>query len=261
MPTELHFSINLNHAPHIVSAAATTHGIEGKQVVEKYHMMHLWCIHVYRYHARLLISGEEFALYPGCATLIAPGAELEYHFDGLSPHTFVHFTMPPGAPGEDIWQVPALIDLGADLARIENALKHIGAGSGSDVRKQVLLWEVLWQLAERAAGSPERGHPSLEKARMLIDLRLNQSINVASLARECGISHNHLTRLFQKELGQSVMAYIRARRVERACHLLEQSSLPPKAIAMQIGVPEARQFWALIKKETGRTPREWQARK
>jgi len=166
--------------------------------------------------------------------------------------------MPDTEAGEETWSLPAFFELGADLVRIEAALARVASGAGPALRQQVLLWDVLWELADRAAGAQRGTHPSLEKARMLIDLRLGEPLSVAGLARECGLSHNHLTRLFQKELGTSVVAYIRGRRVERACHLLEQSSLPPKAVATQVGVPDARQFWALIKRETGKTPREWQ---
>lgn len=257
---DLRFSIHLNNAPHILTAAAATHGRAGRATVERYRLAHLWCFHVYRYHAKLLVNGNEFSLYPGSATLLAPNTDLEYRFNGLSPHWFVHFAMPEAEAGDESWSLPAFFELGADLARIETAMERIGDGTGSALRKEVLLWDVLWELADREAAARRGSHPSLEKARMLIDLRLGEPLSVAALARECGLSHNHLTRLFQKELGTSVIAYIRGRRVERACHLLEQSSLPPKAIAMQVGVPDARQFWALIKRETGKTPKEWQGR-
>ncbi len=90
-----------------------------------------------------------------------------------------------------------------------------------------------------------------------IDLRLGEDISVSSLAREVGLSHNHLTRLFRQSTGDTVVAYVRRQRAERAKHLLRHTTLPLKAIATQVNSSDLQSFSALMKKETGQPPRYW----
>jgi transcriptional regulator GlxA family with amidase domain len=78
---------------------------------------------------------------------------------------------------------------------------------------------------------------------------------VASLAQQLDISHNHLTRLFQAEAKTSVVGYIRQRRMERAQHLLTQTTLPIKVIATQVGMRDLHAFNKTVRREFGVSPR------
>ena len=71
-----------------------------------------------------------------------------------------------------------------------------------------------------------------------------------------GISHNQLTRLFRKSLGETVIGHIRKRRVERAKHFLEHTTLPVKTIGEQVGVDDPKFFYKLIKEHLGASPTE-----
>ena len=74
----------------------------------------------------------------------------------------------------------------------------------------------------------------------MIELRLAETLSVKALADEVGISHNHLTRLFRAAVGDTVIGYIRQRRVQRARHLLEHTTLPIKTVAAQVGIEDPR---------------------
>jgi transcriptional regulator GlxA family with amidase domain len=56
-----------------------------------------------------------------------------------------------------------------------------------------------------------------------------------------------------------VVGYIRRLRTERARHLLVNSTLPVKAVAVQVGLPDLQQFNKVIRRELGRSPREVRA--
>jgi AraC-like DNA-binding protein len=119
------------------------------------------------------------------------------------------------------------------------------------------VWSALWcvaDLAEDAAVRPRR-HPVVDAATAYIEAHLADPISVADVARRCGISHNQLTRLFGAHIGSTVVAYIRARRMARAHHLLTASTLPIAAVAAAVGLPDLQAFNKTCRREFGVPPR------
>lgn len=248
----------LDAKPRIAASAPTVHGYEGKEHVERYRLPTLWCLHVYRYEADMYAGEHHLPLRPGVATLVPPDTPLEYHYRGLSPHFYVHFEL--GETGTQAPLVPLRQELGERLTEVEADLRFIAAQlAANPARAEIRLWDLLWRLADRTNTTSAR-HPALEKAIGLIELRLGQPIEIAKLAREVGLSHNHLIRLFHEEFEVTIAGYIRRRRTAQARHLLMNTSLPVKAIARQVGVADLRGLNAMMKKETGRAPRGWRER-
>ena len=66
-------------------------GVHGRQSVERYCLPEFWSLHVYRYHAELLIDGKSFPIRPGFASITPANAQMEYRLRGRSVHIFVHF--------------------------------------------------------------------------------------------------------------------------------------------------------------------------
>lgn len=251
-----HHDLPLGQRPQVVSSANSLHGRAGQVTVERYCLPHLWCLHIYQYEAVVFVDGFEIRIRPGRATVFPPGAQLEYHFNGLSPHVYAHFSVSEDLEGVRA-SFPILFDTGSEATHAERALKTVAANAYlNSLRAGVQLWELLWELSERV-NQPGPRHPSVEQALVQIEAHLGEEISVTALARNSGISHNHLTRLFQAEFGTTVVGYIRRRRMEQARHLLEQTTLPLKVIARQVGCADARAFNAMMKKETGRPPGAW----
>jgi transcriptional regulator GlxA family with amidase domain len=75
------------------------------------------------------------------------------------------------------------------------------------------------------------------------------------VARHCGLSHNHLTRLFTAQLESTVVGYIRDRRMRRAHHLLTASTLPIASIAATVGIPDLQAFNKACRRTLGAPPR------
>jgi AraC-like DNA-binding protein len=219
-------------------------------------MHELWCVHLYHYHATLRINGEVFPIHPGSISVTPPEAHLEYSYRGRSVHAYAHFTLEPG--GSDV-RIPAMQNRGDDFAALNRDFEHaVGTFSTQPARATARLWDVLWQLVEdsKVPGTPAaQGHPAVAEAMKIIELRLGEPIAVASLAHHLDISHNHLTRLFQAEMKTSVVGYIRQRRMQRARHLLTQTTLPVKAIATQVGIRDLHAFNKTVRRELGAPPR------
>jgi two-component system response regulator YesN len=69
-----------------------------------------------------------------------------------------------------------------------------------------------------------------------------------------GVSKNHLVRLFHQSFDMTVVEYIRRRRAEMAWEMLVNSSMPIKAIAHYVGIPDVQHFYKTMKREYGLTP-------
>jgi len=206
----------------------------------------------------LRLNGDKIDVRPGCATIMAPGEPIEFLFPKPATHLhiFSHFQL---APNDDpLVAIPQIQQLGvrfeALFASMESAL---GWWSSEPRRAEARLWDILWQLT----GGLAQGEPEAEftRARELIERQLHEPIQVADLARQLGVSHNHLTRRFKAQTGKTVVEYIRERRVERARQLLCETTLPIKAVARQAGLGDFHAFNKAMRRVTGRSPRAWRA--
>lgn len=102
-------------------------------------------------------------------------------------------------------------------------------------------------LAEEAAATVERA------------LDAGRRMSVDELADRLYTSRSRLCATFKAETGESVGAYVRRRRTERACDLLTDSSLPVGQIAERLGYPQQAAFAQAFKQETGLSPTAWRA--
>jgi transcriptional regulator GlxA family with amidase domain len=110
-------------------------------------------------------------------------------------------------------------------------------------------------LADTAENRSQSRHPALRTALAHVEERLAGPLSVPEIARAAGVSHTHLTRLFREGTGDTVVGYIRRRRLERARHLLEASTLAIPAIAATVGIPDLQAFNKACRKELGASPR------
>jgi AraC-like DNA-binding protein len=252
---ELQWHIPLEYKPTIFQMAM---GIHGPNQVRTYRFPDFWCVHLYRYEGELYLDGRHVPIRPGYAGLIPPGVTNKYHQPhDRSIHIFAHFQLPhlsdKGVP------ILAMQDLNEDFVplnqMIERALSHF---STHVRRAEVILWELLWQLAERtparAATAPQM-HPAVQQAIRIIETRLTEPISVADVVHAVDLSHNHLTRLFRATFSTTIVGYIQQRRVQHAQHLLIHSTLPIKAIAAEVGIHDLHQFNKMIRRSLGAAPR------
>jgi transcriptional regulator GlxA family with amidase domain len=135
----------------------------------------------------------------------------------------------------------------------------VSCHSMQPARAEARLWDILWQLAERTRSVPTsnaRTHPAVETVSRIIQRRLGKPLSVGELAEEAGVSQNHLTRLFRASFKKTVVGYIRQQRIVRAHHLLTQTTLPIKAIAAEVGIPDLHFFNKAVRGSLGHSPRE-----
>jgi AraC-like DNA-binding protein len=90
------------------------------------------------------------------------------------------------------------------------------------------------------------------------DLSMHHSIN--KLAKNFCISPTSLKNYFQGVYGQSISAYLREKRMNKAVKYLEEGSCPVADIALSIGYENASKFSAAFKLIKGESPLEYRRR-
>jgi AraC-like DNA-binding protein len=81
--------------------------------------------------------------------------------------------------------------------------------------------------------------------------------SLADLARSCGCSKRHVSRLFRNFFGVSVSQKQRDLRLEKAKLLLQESDAKVIHVALESGYQHLSLFNAMFKKHFGVTPSEW----
>jgi AraC family transcriptional regulator len=94
-----------------------------------------------------------------------------------------------------------------------------------------------------------------------IDTHLDESINLARLARVANFSVFHLHRIFSAHVGETLGSYLTRRRVEQAAaRLASQPLLRILDVALAVGFGSAEAFARAFKKHFGCTPSQWKTR-
>ncbi|MEU6713379.1 helix-turn-helix transcriptional regulator [Nonomuraea sp. NPDC046802] len=246
--------IALSEPPYVSGAGVGVHGVVSPHDV--FRLPDLWQLHLYGYAAELVVEGSTHTIRAGHLSLIPPGAEVHYHYRGRSEHLYAHFRLPGDA---DRHVVAVMRDAGDQAPIIAASLRQaIAAVPGARARAAAEVWTVLWRVANLpVAGSP---HAVVAAAIEYIEADLAAPLTVPAVARAAGVSHNHLTRLFRAQTGQTVVAYIRRRRMTRALHLLRESTLAIPAIAAAVGISDLQAFNKACRRELGASPRALRAR-
>ncbi len=89
-----------------------------------------------------------------------------------------------------------------------------------------------------------------------IDAHAAHPLQVADLARLCGLSAARFHARFLAETGKTPMDYVRQRRLRLGEHLLRTSAAPVGEIAARVGYHSQSAFTAALVKAFGRTPRQ-----
>lgn len=217
-----------------------------------------WCLHLYRYDARLITGSHVTSVHDGMISIIPPRITFTYEFVRTgSRHLFAIFELPgPPQPAE-----PYFITMGARFEYLwDRFLDGIKRQGDDPIRRDVRLWDVLLELADLSQDGTERLHTVIWKARALIEVELHTGIRSTDVADALQVSNGHLNVLFKTHLGITVAGHIRRRKAAIVSELLCDTEMPIKAVAAQIGMGDLQQFNKFVRRELGRSPRQIAAR-
>ena len=86
---------------------------------------------------------------------------------------------------------------------------------------------------------------------------LESKLSLDEIARAAGMSQSSLENKFRELTGRSAYEYLIGLRIDRAKHLLTETSLPVSDIARRCGYENQFYFCNAFKKQTGTTPSEY----
>lgn len=205
-------------------------------------------------------------LEKGCCALFDCSAGHSYDTPVPSSFLWMHFK------GPDVSKLTrsitdggagmVLADVWEDAKNLCHAIlaTHEGNAAIKKERQSSMLYSFLMKALERNAPRHSTDRDiRVRKAEEYIMLTLADRPKLEEIARQASISKSQLERLFVKEEGMSVHAYILERRFDTAKRLLAESDLPVARIAFQTGFSESS-FSGKFRKRTGLTPLEYRRR-
>jgi AraC family transcriptional regulator len=119
-----------------------------------------------------------------------------------------------------------------------------------------LLVETARALRTAKARSHRKGGLSARNLRLIEDrIHLDETVpTLAQLGEMCQLSPRHLVRAFHAETGRTVGDYVQRVKLERAQHLLSDSTLPIAEIARRVGFSSPAAFSTAFRRLCGQAP-------
>ncbi len=248
----------LGVCPDFVRAGYAVH----EPPTKKYRLLEWWSLIYFEYEAQVEFDDLTVRVSPGYVALLPPGVTKVYRFEGPSPHYAVHFRVSTAvdAASAQLTPLPWLVDTcGRHEWMVEAFQEILANGAVNPARSRMRLWDLLFRVSDtppfKPGGMPPALHPAVRQTTQLIETRLAYSLPVRWLADRVDLSPNHLTVLFRRHLGCTVLQYIRRRRTEQARHLLIHTDKRIKEIAAEVGMSDLQYFNKSIRAAYGMPPR------
>lgn len=101
------------------------------------------------------------------------------------------------------------------------------------------------------------GASAVETVQKYIEEHLSEDLNRLVLAKTVFLNPDYLAKLFKEKTGQSLAAYVKVRRIERAKALLTETDIPIGSVAQQIGYDNLSYFSSVFHDKVGLQPGEY----
>ncbi len=219
--------------------------------------------------ARWVVEEREQLLGPGDLLIVPPNTP--HHADGkrfdlVSLHVLA--TLPGGRDAFDLLRPPARQKLakGSLLHEYLRAVmrEHAERSDGS-LRftlprfAELVVLELFRHDAEQRLLAPRALNPVVAAVAERLRKELAREFDAERMARLAGCTRQHLSRLFQRELGVTPRDYVAGLRLERAAELLRGSSLTVAAVGEQVGVRDPYYFSRFFRQRYGLSPTEFRS--
>lgn len=122
---------------------------------------------------------------------------------------------------------------------------------------QVIFGKLLesLQLQEHQTGT----EGALQKILAFLNENYQEQLSREQISRAVGYNESYISHIFAETMHISVPEYIHMLRVDDACNMLLQTSVPISQIAVNLGFGSIRSFNRVFRIQTGMTPREYRA--
>ncbi len=90
-----------------------------------------------------------------------------------------------------------------------------------------------------------------------LQAQLDQAPDIASLAREAGMSQPKLRKLFKQTFGTGVFEYYQTARMQKAARLLKENRLTVSEVGYQLGFTNLSHFTRVFEQHIGQKPKKY----
>ncbi|OJU16627.1 MAG: hypothetical protein BGN88_01265 [Clostridiales bacterium 43-6] len=204
-----------------------------------------------------------FIVRPGCCFVAPP--DVVQHIVHHQPEVgqmqakwvFIKATIDELVDFSGYFDVPVYLDEQASRSVISSIdqMLTLDGSDRSEIKRHALAFFIL---SELSSGASVRGYSSdystIAPALKLIFSRLDSDLSVHLLAMTCGMSDANFYRLFKNATGETPHAFVRKKRLSKACSILLTTNLKLYDIAMQTGFTDEFHLSREFKKGYGDSP-------
>jgi AraC-like DNA-binding protein len=225
---------------------------------------HYQLVLVHRGRADIRVDGEWLRVEAGEVALLLPGREERFRFSEAEPthHSWIHAEFSKGA---DPWPTlsgerSAIVPMGDRLAWIMDQLLHgglptTGPGNGLGCALAEAAFHDVFLRANLLVEKDSPGHPAVARARNFMEDNLSSALDLGAIARQAGLSPQHLSRLYRAATGFSPIEHLWCLREETGRRLLRETGLTVAEVADACGFQNPFHFSRRMRQRYGASPR------
>jgi transcriptional regulator GlxA family with amidase domain len=114
---------------------------------------------------------------------------------------------------------------------------------------------------ERAASYRHAGDTRIQRAIVLIESRKGRDVSPEGVARTIGLAPRQFARLFQEHVGTTPKRFILETRLRYALFLVENSTMPITAIALETGFSDSAHLTTAFRQNYQSSPSDFRYRR
>lgn len=209
--------------------------------------------------AKIVYNDKTISLTPKTIVLVPPHTAISQRMTSHppTPHFFAHFFVdaPYDRPHSNVYTFeaePGMLDILKALPVSEHLINDLG--------RTMMIRGLIHHLLARIPKTDLR--LSCISSRMaenmsFIETHIQQAVSNEEIARHLGTSVCVMLRRYRHDLGISPQAYLRQKRVEKACMLLHDPQQSIEQIAQETGFYDRYHFSRVFKTLQGFTPSKY----
>lgn len=135
----------------------------------------------------------------------------------------------------------------------EYAQKALRLGA-SDIISKPIEFGQLRQAIVRAVGFKFTGNEIVNTILAYIYEYYSEKIDLETLARLTFCTESHISRVFKKHTGMTIVSYVHKVRIEQSIRMMEEDNLSVKEAAEEVGYQNLNNFYKYFKQFIGAPP-------
>ncbi|MDR2980935.1 MAG: AraC family transcriptional regulator [Puniceicoccales bacterium] len=210
--------------------------------------------------------GKKEEIVPGSAILVFP--TLRHYYRPNPGTTWSEYYLAFDGPVFELWEAKGILDKSTPVIQakpVDQWLRAFESILGADgemaflppllsvCRLQDVLAKLLWQGGASVSSSADNEWAA--QACALLEFEREREGDVDKVAAKMGISPASFRKKFLRLVGQVPRRYVAARIIDRACELMQTTSLSDKEIAVKLGFCDEFYFSRRFKQITGKAPK------